>query len=424
VEKAPVSAAAPLPTPSGPSAESLYLKAVDGLAAGQFAESAATLRDLAVRENVTQPVQNWMAMHAALGFLLAGNIQDANAQLEQVVTRGADSTAPAEQRVAAFLVETAKLAARETPTPASAVAGFDASSAEVFAFLLLGVKNWTLGAFEEAAPLLDVFQSSTLNESLARLKPLQPRIAGMTTDLARYQALAARPAPDIVSLELAIRDTKILRASQKIPGKFTERLDGLDAALGKQLAAAKEAKAMKEAEADDADGKLIAEALRGIGPAYLAFRFTDASKVLAGVRCETEARKAELDGWVKRTEWLAQFKNRLILDINATGYPQPLLRRNGTSIDNLSQATDATAMMKTRYGNVPVPWGDLAIESIAAVAQAFARTVPAEENAERTWRLGVFLYAFGKKAEGLVALRQAAAAQAEYQPYLALFPES
>jgi hypothetical protein len=80
--------------------------------------------------------------------------------------------------------------------------------------------------------------------------------------------------------------------------------------------------------------------------------------------------------------------------------------------------------MVTPYGNVPVLWTDLSVESVNVMAQAFLRASPQAAAADRWWLLGVFMHTFGKKPEALPMLRQAADAKADYQPFLPLFPET
>ncbi len=421
---APAVAATAAPVAPGDDAEVLDQKALDGIVAGNLTESAAALRELDTRERTPQPLRNWISLHAALASLLADQASEAQAALDRLATRGASPKTPVEEKLASFFTETARLGAGTQPVPSSAGAGFDASSHEAFALLLLGLKDWSLGAFDDAETLLAQFQTAALDDSAAWLKSLQPIAASFVADLSAFRSLSATPAADLAALEKAAGAAKELRAKQKIEGKFTERLTGLEATLAKQLAAAKEAMAMKAAETEAADARLIAEAVRGIYAAYGAFRFADATKILNGVHCETDARKAEVDGLLKRTEWLAEFKRTLISDINATGYPLPLKRRTGTVVENLRSATEEKAEMETKFGKIPVSWSELTVESYEAVAQAFARTAPAPESADRQWRLGVFLHAFNKKAEGLALLRQAAEAKPEYQPLLVLFPEN
>jgi len=80
--------------------------------------------------------------------------------------------------------------------------------------------------------------------------------------------------------------------------------------------------------------------------------------------------------------------------------------------------------MVTPYGDVPVAWTDLSTESVVAMAQAFLRATPPAAAADRQWQLGVFLHTFGKKADAIALLHQAAEARPEYQPFLTLFPET
>ena len=280
LKPAPIVAATPAPQPAGPNVEALYQKALGGFADGRFAETATALRDLAVPEQTPQPLRNWITMHAALAFLLAGQGSEAQVELGQIAARNFTVATADDQKLDVFFRATAQLATDEKPQPASAAAGFDRSNHEAFALLLLGVRNWTLGAVDEAAPLLAEFAAATPDDSGVSMKSLQPIAAALGKDLAAYRALSATPATDQGALEKASDAVKALGARQKIAGKFTERLAELEATLGQQLTAVREAMAMKESEAAAADAKLISEALRGIGPAYLAFRFADAIKIL------------------------------------------------------------------------------------------------------------------------------------------------
>jgi hypothetical protein len=101
-----------------------------------------------------------------------------------------------------------------------------------------------------------------------------------------------------------------------------------------------------------------------------------------------------------------------------------LRRKNGTPIPfGLRKANDTLTEMVTPYGNVPVPWTELSLESLTLIAQSFLRGAAPETAADRQWQLGVFLYSFEKKTEARVMLNQAAESKADYQSFLPLFPE-
>jgi predicted RNA-binding Zn-ribbon protein involved in translation (DUF1610 family) len=412
---------------AGPAFDAAYNQAREQIASGQYDAAATALRALDAQGFAPQPLKDWINLNAALAFFLEDKADEAKVDLQKVEARGVYSPDPSEQKLATYFVDLAHAAVADEPQPAALAKNFATTDHEAFALLLLGVRDWSLGAFEEAGPFFERFQSAAPPEAYAWLNAFKPIAVAHVADLAAYRALSqsAKNGGDLEALQKAIDTAKATRERLKQPGKFADKIAELESGLAQQLASAQEAKAMRDAERDAAESKLLADALTSVTADYAAFKFLDAARVLAAVNLTGEKRKDERDGWAKRTEWLARFKATLVADINTTGYAQPLRRKNGTVIPfGLRQATDATAVMVTPYGNVPVPWTDLTVESLTTIAQTFLRAAAAETAADRQWQLGVFLYAFDKKADGLLMLHQAAEAKADYQPFLALFPET
>jgi hypothetical protein len=400
-------------------------KARAQIAAGEYSAAAAALRELDAQPPHTQPRQNWITLNAALARLLAGESAEAQVELAKIESRGPYSPDPIEKKLADFFLENARLAASDQPIPAAKAKDCDGSTFECFAPLLLGVKDWSLGAFDDADALFRQFLTAAPEGAHAWIAAYQPIAANLSADLDVTRQLAKAAPHDIPALEKSLESVKAIRARQKTPGKFADSLAALEARFAAQLATATAAKAAKDAAVESAESHALADVVQHVTAAYSAFKFRDAALLLGAAHFTGEARQAERDAWLKRTEWLVRFKATLVSDINTTGYAQPLLRRNGTAIPNgLRKASDALAEMVTPYGNVPVPWGEVSIDSLATVAQAFIRTAPPGTAPDRQWQLGVFLYAFGKKAEGLALLRVAAEAKADYQAFLPLFPET
>ncbi len=412
---------------SGSAVDAEYQKARGQIVAGQYDEAATALRALDAQEAAPQPLKNWITMNAALALLFKNQFEEAKKEFQKVETRGLYSPDPSEEKIATFFVDMAHAAGSDAPRPAVLVKTHNPTNHEAFALLLFGAKNWALGAFEEAGTFLDAFQSATPGEADAWLNDFKPLAGNYTTGLASYRALAeaARTGGTPDALQKALDAAKATRAQLNQPGKFPEKLAELETAVTKRLTDAQEAMAMKEAEHEASEAKALADALTAVNGFYAAFKFTEAAKLLAATNVANEKRKEERNAWAKRTEWLSRFKGTVISDINTTGYAQPLRRRNGTPIQyGLRLANDATTTMVTPFGNVTVPWTDLSVESLVTIAQSFLRTAPPETLADRQWQLGVFLYSFDKKTEGRLMLNQAAESKVDYQPFLALFPET
>ena len=366
-------------------------------------------------------------MNAALAFLLEDKPEEARKEFQKVEARGIYSPDPSEQKIATYFVDMAQAAAGDSPRPAALAKRYDKTNHEAFALLLFAAKDWTLGAHDEAGQFFEAFHSATLDEAYAWLNAYKPIAEAHSASLAAYRALAeiARNGGDLDALQKALETAKATREKLNPPGKLAEKIAAIEAQISQQIAAEEKAKAMKNAERDAVEAKTMAETLTSINAFYSAFKFTEAAQLLAATSVTNEKRKVERDAWAKRTEWLLRFKAAVISDINSAGYSQPLRRKNGTPIQfGLRLANDTNATMVTPYGNVPIPWTDLSVESLTSIAQAFLRTAPPESAADRQWQLGVFLYTFEKKTEALVMLHQAAESKPDYQPFLALFPET
>jgi hypothetical protein len=413
---------------AGPAFDAAYQKAREEIAAGHYEEAAMALRELDAQGLAPQPQKNWINLNAALAFLLESKLDEAKKEFEKIESRGVYSADPSEEKLANYFVDLAQTAASDSPRPGALAKRYDKTNYEGFALLLFAAKNWTLGAFDDAVPFFENFQSAAPEESYAWLNAYKPIAADHLTNLATYRTYsetAKSGGSDPDTLQKAVDTVKATREKLTPGGKFTQQVAELEASLSKKLAAAQEAKAMKDAEQDAAETTALAETLARVKASYAAFKFTEAAQLLAATPATNEKRKEERDAWAKRTEWLARFKATVISDINSVGYAQPLRRKNGTAIQyGLRQANDAVATMVTPYGNVPVPWTDLSVDSLTTIAQTFLRVAPPEAAADRQWQLGVFLYTFEKKTEALVMLHQAAESKTDYQPFLALFPET
>ena len=419
--------AAPSAKAAGSDFDAAYQNARAQIIAGEPAEAAAALRALDAREVAPQPLKNWINLHAGLAFLLVHQPEEANREFQKIEARGIYSPDPSEQKLATFFVNTAQLASSANPPPAALAKDYDKTNHEAFALLLFAVKDWSLGAFDDAGLLFEQFQSAMPAEAAAWLNGYKPLAASRTADLATYHQLtvSARAGGDPDELEKALATSKATREKARPPGRFSEKLVALEGELLKQLAAAREVKAMKEAERDAAEAKTLADTVSRVGASYAAFKFTEAAQLLATASVANEKRKEERDSWAKRTEWLSRFKATMINDLNTVGYAQPLRRKSGTVIPaGLHKASEAQAEIVTPYGNVPIPWSDFSVESLTLIAQSFLRTAAPEIAADRQWQLGVFLYSFEKKTEAMVMLNQAAEAKPNYRPFLSLFPET
>jgi hypothetical protein len=128
---------------------------------------------------------------------------------------------------------------------------------------------------------------------------------------------------------------------------------------------------------------------------------------------------------MKRIEYLARFKSLLIRDITAATYPHPIATRTNTAVPGVvASATEQGVQVKTKYGAVPVPWTEISLDHVLAMARYFIRPDMSEQLvSDRKWLLGVFSFFARKEKEGRTLVAEAAQSRKEYADELSLFLE-
>ena len=179
------------------------------------------------------------------------------------------------------------------------------------------------------------------------------------------------------------------------------------------------------AEAEEKDAATLTAAQAKANPLALQYRFDEARAMVATAPVMTEKGKRDKATLLRRTEWLTQFKSLLVRDLAAAGYQAPVRKKVGGELPGVvSRATETRVELKSQYGSVPVPWPDLAYESVFQMARSFIRPdSPPERQLERKWLLGVYALFAGKAQEGRALLGEAAQSNVAYKELLPLFPE-
>ena len=409
-----------------------YRDACKLLASGDAARAAAAFRELGQKPGVTQPLLDWVSLHAGLAELLAGQNEQATAHFKEIEARGIYSPDPAEEKLANFFVETARRAASGEPIPPSIKESLDGNTYEALALLIFAVKNWNQGRLGEAGAFFDQFVSSSPQERHAWVAEYQPMARPYIADLTalRLAAEASEGASTLALKREALQVVRQGRAGLKFPDKLDTRFAALEEKLRKAVDSedAEEARrqaleAQRQAEMDAADEKTLAEVKAKLATMEQQFKFMDAASAVAAVQVAGAKGKAERDALLKTADWLGRFKHNLILDINAIGYPSPILKRNGAQFPaGAHRANDEQVEVLTPFGSISAAWTDISSESVFAMGQAFLKSsAPSDRLADREWVLGVFAIHAGKPREGRDLLIHASQTKEEYREDLKLF---
>ena len=149
-----------------------------------------------------------------------------------------------------------------------------------------------------------------------------------------------------------------------------------------------------------------------------AYDFTGARDVITAAKV-SEASLRDAQGILqKKAQWLVDWKNKLIEDINRTHFTGEITDMNGAKYSGIDSATAQSVSMKIGpYGSAQVGWTKLPPKTLLAVSGSFIKPGVADV-ADREWLSAVFAVETGQ-AEAAHPLADAAAkAKPEYREML------
>jgi hypothetical protein len=417
--------------------EPRYEAARQKLLTGQPAEAAEALHALEQQPNVPQPTRNWITVHIGMAELLAGRESEARSAFRDLEARGVFSSDTAEGKLAQFFVDLGRTMSSTGPVSASVAKDYDKSNHEAIALFLLALKDWNERAFEEAGPLFRQFQSSPLRKKdpsdpapptpYSWIGDYKELAAGYIADFAEYRSVAEllKDTSSLVAQKKALEEARAVRGRLKMTGALADFLEKTIRELEEQVSKQEAEQERITQEHNAADAKVFAAILPKANALNAQYRFAEAKVIVQGAKLTGQKGRREQEALLKKTEWLARFKSLLMRDLNASGFPQPISKRNGMVIaGGVARATEQQVEVKTPYGTVPVPWTDLTMETVIAMAQSFIRPgLPEDLAGDRKWMLGVFSLQARKLREGRTLLAEAAQGRAEYGDALPLFLE-
>jgi tRNA A-37 threonylcarbamoyl transferase component Bud32 len=424
-----------LPTPPPGSVESKgdpdarYLKARGQIVSGKYRLAAVTFRELYADQQLKEPENSWAAVLNGLAELLDGRPAESRTAFGELGRKFTPGAIGLDDNLREFFPALSKVASKtELPTEAD-IANFDQKSCESVAFFVLGLKAWEAGAYDQGIALLRQFQQSVPSGEDAWVGEYRPLVASYlddygtfkttVTDLTGYEAN-----PEVA--DAALKRLPDVRAKLKSVGLHSE-LAKLERDLAPKIAAAlASAKAQTDKKMTDlsnAENQVMLTAkykMKGLCDTY---RFKEALGAIQEIKVSLPDNVKDRDLLLRRVEWLVQFKEQLVRDLNAGGYSGPLTRRNGQPLPGgVAHASDLQLDIKLQFGNVPIAWADLTPQSVLAMARSFIKsTLPADVLSDRQWQAGVFCIFSGLNDESQALMEGAAAVKEEYRLHKALF---
>jgi hypothetical protein len=141
------------------------------------------------------------------------------------------------------------------------------------------------------------------------------------------------------------------------------------------------------------------------------YNFVEASEAIKNVRLSDWSLKRAREADEKKAQWLIDWKNDLMKDLNSSHFSSALTDRSGEQYIGIAGATDKSLSLKLPYGIARVTWVELSPQALLNVSISFIQPT-APDAAERQWRCAVFASETGQAQ----AARQLADAAAKADP--------
>lgn len=361
----------------------LEARAAEGrrrLVVNHFDIAATAFEQIANESKGKQPFYSWARMQQGLSGLVGRKTTRAKEAFAEVEKAGDADFAAADADLARFLVETSKRLQASGPIPASEAAQMNADSYSAFALLAYGIKNFNEGDVPNATTLLQRYMDAKLSGDLAwiaEFKQLGKRYLRDGELVTEWKTEAAN-AHDSAAASAAL--TKLSDLKKRLKG-HTAILNDLSA---------EEAKLTGRAGPNDKTAEPSETATEKPPEQQSAQQFAQ-----------------------KKTGWLAEWKSRLIADLNRTHFAGTIADTGGAQYTGITAATADALTMKTPYGMIQLPWSKLAPRTLLAVSKSFIGKNPADA-ADRQWLAAVYASETNQKDESKALAEEAAKAKPEY----------
>ena len=152
------------------------------------------------------------------------------------------------------------------------------------------------------------------------------------------------------------------------------------------------------------------------------YDFTAAREAIKDVQLNDASLKQAQEATEKRAQWLIDWKNNLIDDINRAHFSGAISDSSGTKYTGIAGATDQSLSLKLPYGIARVTWRELSPKTLLAVSTSFVKpNVP--DAPDRQWRCAAFASEFGQTEVARQLAEAAAKVKSQYHEQISqLFP--
>ena len=185
--------------------------------------------------------------------------------------------------------------------------------------------------------------------------------------------------------------------------------------------------AQEEAKrAHDLEAASWKEALASYEEQVALYNFSEATEAIKNVPLSDASLKRAKEAAEKKAQWLIDWKNDLIKDLNETHFSGSLADRSGAQYTGVASATEDSLSLKLPHGIARVKWPELSPEALLKVSTSFIQPT-APDTPDRQWHCAAFASEFGQSEVARQLADAAAKAKPEYReqiPVLFAIPQT
>lgn len=416
-ERARSNAAVSIPLPE---LERQYNDVRRQLIAGKHNVARAAFARLAIDAKNNQPLCDWARMHQGLAALIRREASEAQTAFREVESAGQTGFAREDVDLAKFFVATAKTLSAPGIVPASAGSGENSNGAGAFALLLFALKDVNQADCNDAVPLLERFANAQPAGNFAWIGEYKPLAQKYLGDCHLYLAWKNEgKKTGAASLPATLENLRALKKKLKTHSAISEEVSAEEKSFTRLLAGQPEGVSSNNAEKRKKIGVSWDAALASYKERIALYDFVAAGAAIKDAQITDPSLKKSQAAMLKRTQWLIDWKNKLIVDLNRAHFSGSIADIDGGQYTGIVGADPEQLMLKTRYGIVGLPWMKLQPKMLLAMSASFIWP-EAPDAVDRQWLCAVFASETGQTHAARQFAETAAKAKPEYREQISL----
>jgi hypothetical protein len=393
------------------------------LLAGHHKVAYAAFAHIALDAKGRQPLYDWVLLNQALAAWIGREKSQARQAFQDVENAGEAGFAKEDANLAKFFVATAKMMTGPGVIPASAAT--ETQGFEFFRLLLSALKDVEQADVKDASPLLERFVGAQPSGKFAWIAEYKPVAQKYLEDVRLYSDWKKEPKNTgrLSELSASLEKLRTIKKKLKTHTTLSDDLTAEEKLLASRVADQENA----ETTTRDRERKKILEqeapswnaALANYKQKVAVYDFTGALGAINTAKVSEASLREAQSGMQKKAQWLVDWKNKLIDDLNRTHFSGAITDLGRVQYTGIDGATAQNISLKNPYGSALLPWTKLPPKTFLAVATSFIKP-NASDTPDRQWLSAVFAAETGQADAALELADAAAKGKPGYRDQLSL----